>query len=127
MSNEEAQIVALTERLVRAIAAADWQTYCELCAEDLTAIEPEAEGHLVQGLGFHQHYFDMGERSPYANVTTTISSPHVRMMGDVSVIAYVRLTQRVAADGHSQTSATQETRVWQRVDGNWQHVHFHRS
>jgi hypothetical protein len=25
------------------------------------------------------------------------------------------------------TTATEETRVWQRKDGRWQHVHFHRS
>ena len=43
--------------------------------------------------------FDMAGESPYAGVTTTISSPHVRIMGDVAVIAYVRLTQRVGEDG----------------------------
>jgi len=25
------------------------------------------------------------------------------------------------------TIASQETRVWQRQDGRWKHVHFHRS
>ena len=124
---EEIEIVELTRRLVHAITHADWETYTDLCADDLTAIEPEAEGHLVQGMGFHKHYFDMADRSPYAGVTTTISSPHVRLMGDAALIAYVRLTQRVGADGVSTTTFTQETRIWHRIDGRWQHVHFHRS
>ena len=119
--------IDLTMRLLDAIVASDWQTYEALCADDLTAFEPEAGEHLVQGMGFHKHFFDMADGSPYAGVTTTIASPNVRVMGDVFVIAYTRLTQRVDADGKSETASTQETRIWHRIDGNWKHVHFHRS
>lgn len=122
-----AEILCLTRRLLDAITQSDWSTYTELCAEDLTSFEPEAGGHLVQGMGFHRHYFEMAGQSPYAGVTTTISNPNVRLMGDVAVIAYVRLTQRVGGDGKSTTTSMQETRVWQNVDGQWKHVHFHRS
>ena len=125
MSQQE--IIELTRRLIDSITNADWPTYTELCAEDLTAFEPEAIGHLVEGMGFHQHYFDLGAQSPYAGVTTTLSSPHVRIMGDVAVIAYVRLTQRALADGTHETTSSMETRVWERQAGNWKHVHFHRS
>ncbi|MGI9471782.1 MAG: DUF4440 domain-containing protein [Rubripirellula sp.] len=122
------EIIELTYKLVHAITQSDWDTYTELCAEDLTAFEPEANGYLIEGMKFHQHYFDMKDHSPYANVTTTLSSPHVRIIGsDVAVIAYVRLTQRIGADGASSTHSTQETRVWQRINGDWKHVHFHRS
>jgi ketosteroid isomerase-like protein len=121
------EIIELTRRLLESITNSDWATYTALCSEDLTAMEPEAGGHLVQGMGFHKHYFEMADGSPYAGVTTSISSPHVRLMGDVAVIAYVRLTQRVDNDGNSRTTATPETRVWQRIDGSWKHVHFHRS
>jgi ketosteroid isomerase-like protein len=127
MNPSQSEIVDLTRRLVEAITNSDWQTYAELCTDDLTSIEPEACGHLVQGMAFHKHYFDMAGDSPYANVTTTISSPNVRLMGEAAVIAYVRLTQRVGPDGESRTSFSQETRVWQRSGDRWQHVHFHRS
>jgi hypothetical protein len=40
-----------------------------------------------------------------------------------AVVAYVRLTQR---DG-STTQAVEETRVWQKVNGQWVQVHVHRS
>ena len=63
-------------------------------------------------MAFHKHYFDMQDASPYANVTTTLSSPSVRMIGkDAAVIAYIRLTQRVKKNVGSVTSSTQETRV----------------
>ncbi len=124
--NDEAEILELTTKLLDAITQSDWAVYEELCASDLTAFEPEAKGHLVEGMKFHQHYFDMSGNSPYANVTTTISSPHVRCIGEVAVIAYVRLTQRVT-DGVSTTAATEETRVWHKQNGRWKHVHFHRS
>jgi ketosteroid isomerase-like protein len=123
----ESEIIELTRRLLHSITQSDWTTYSELCSEDLTAVEPEANGHLVQGMEFHKHYFDMADGSPYAGVTTTLSSPHVRLIGDVAVITYVRQTQRVDNDGKSLTTSTPETRVWQSVDGQWKHVHFHRS
>ncbi|MDF1844240.1 MAG: DUF4440 domain-containing protein [Rubripirellula sp.] len=124
--NEQAEILELTTRLLQAITVADWGTYTELCAANLTAIEPEANGHLIEGMAFHKHYFDMAGQSPYANVTTTISSPHIRVMGNVAVIAYVRMTQRIT-DGISATSTTEETRIWEKTAGVWKHVHFHRS
>jgi calcium/calmodulin-dependent protein kinase (CaM kinase) II len=123
----ESEIVELTRRLLAAITESDWKAYTELCAPDLTAFEPEAGKHLVEGMGFHKHYFDMADGSPYAGVTTTISSPRVRVMGDVAVIAYVRLTQDVREDGKHRTKAMRETRVWQKHDGQWKHVHFHRA
>ncbi len=123
----EQEIINLTERLITSIVNSDWETYTELCADDLTAFEPEAEGYLIQGMPFHKHYFDMKERSPYAGVTTTLSCPHVRIMGDVAIIAYVRLTQRAESGGGSRTNAFRETRVWQHRGGVWKHVHFHRS
>ena len=124
----ETEIIELTRQLVESIVHSDWETYTQLCAEDLTAYEPEANGHLVKGMAFHQHYFDMQNASPYANATTTLSSPSVRILGeDAAVIAYVRLTQRVGGDNKSTTSSTQETRVGQRIGGVWKHVHFHRT
>lgn len=124
----ESEIVDLTRRLVEAITHSDWETYLDLCAEDLTAFEPEARGYLVEGMAFHKHYFDMQDRSPYANSTTTLSSPAVRMLGkDAAMIAYIRLTQRIGSEGTSTTSSTEETRIWQRIDGHWKHVHFHRT
>jgi calcium/calmodulin-dependent protein kinase (CaM kinase) II len=55
-----------------------------------------------------------------------MASPHVRIMGDVAVVSYVRLNQR-SAEGVPSMKAVAETRVWQKQKGVWKHVHFHRS
>lgn len=118
------ELLELTQRLLDSIAAGDWATYRELCDPTLTAFEPEAAGHLVAGLAFHKFYFDLGGTKGPKN--TTICAPHVRLMGDVAVVCYVRLNQRLSAEG-AVTHAFEETRIWQRQNGVWKHVHFHRS
>lgn len=121
-----AELLELSGRLLDAIDQQDWSTYTELCDSTLTAYEPEAVGNLVAGMEFHEFYFKKlsGASRPKQS---TLSSPNVRVMGDVAVVTYVRLTQRGDENGHSSTSACEETRVWQRQDGKWRHVHFHRS
>lgn len=124
MAETERDLLALTQKLLDSIAAGDWATYAELCDPSLTAFEPEAPGQLVQGLDFHRFYFDQGGiRGPHK---TTICSPSVRVMGDVAVVAYSRLVQRLD-NGTATTAAHNETRVWHREAGRWRHVHFHRT
>jgi calcium/calmodulin-dependent protein kinase (CaM kinase) II len=123
--SERDELLALNQALLDSIAAGDWNTYASLCHATLSAFEPEARGNLVEGLSFHKFYFDLGgAESPH---NTTMSSPHVRLMGDAAVVSYVRLNQRVSPSGEPTVAAIEETRVWQRVDGKWRHVHFHRS
>jgi calcium/calmodulin-dependent protein kinase (CaM kinase) II len=126
MSNDlNGELLRLNQRLLESIATADWATYQELCDASLTAFEPEALGQLVEGMDFHRFYFNLGSvtRSHY----TSICSPNIRIMGDVAIIAYVRLNQRVGADGLPVTTGFEETRIWQRQGPHWKHVHFHRS
>jgi calcium/calmodulin-dependent protein kinase (CaM kinase) II len=120
-----AELIELNQRLLDAIAEGDWETYTTLCDPTLTAFEPESRGHLAEGMEFHRFYFDLGASSGPRN--NTMSSPHVRLMGDVAVLSYVRLVQRLDDAGAPVTFRGEETRVWQRVDGTWRHVHFHRS
>ncbi len=119
------EIFDLTQKLLHSIATADWKAYEDLCDPSLTCFEPEAHGQLVQGLAFHRFYFQLGPANE--GHETTICSPTIRVSGDFAVIAYVRLNQRLSADGSPKESAVEETRVWQRTGGKWRHVHFHRS
>ena len=119
------ELLALNQQLLDAIAAADWPKYQELCDPSLTCFEPEALGQLVAGLDFHHFYFKLGATKGHH--CTTMASPHVRVMGDVAVVSYVRVNQRVAGDGSPVTRTVEETRVWQLQNGRWRHVHFHRS
>lgn len=121
----ETDLLSLTRRLLAAIDDQDWSAYCELCDPSLTAYEPEAVGQLVEGMDFHRFYFEM--KSSGRAKQSTITSPRVRLLGeDVAVVTYVRLLQRTTDDG-STTTACEETRIWQRQEGTWKNVHFHRS
>jgi calcium/calmodulin-dependent protein kinase (CaM kinase) II len=125
MSDPRDELLALTQRLLDAIADGDWQTYEELCDPSLTAFEPEGCGQLVEGLQFHRFYFHLTDRT--GRRQTTMAAPRVRVAGDMAVVTYVRLIQRAGPDGVAHSSVFEETRVWQRLDGRWRHVHFHRS
>ena len=121
------EIIDLTHWLLLSISQGDWDTYAQLCDPSLTCFEPEAQGQRVEGLDFHRFYFDLHteKNSPQANVT--ITSPHVRMIGnDVAIISYNKLLQS-ATGGSPQTLSFVETRVWQKQDGHWKNVHFHLS
>lgn len=119
------ELLEVNQKLLTAIAHGDWTTYTELCDASITAFEPEALGHLVEGLEFHHFYFKLS--GGHVKPQNTMCAPHVRVMGDVAVISYYRLTQSLDGDGHPVSKGTEETRVWQRVNGAWKHVHFHRS
>lgn len=121
----EQELLELNQKLLDAIADGDWAGYVELCDPSLSCFEPEARGQLVTGLEFHQFYFDGPPGEARRNVT--MASPHVRLWGDAAVVSYVRLVQKQEPGGAPETSRTEETRVWQRMDGRWWHVHFHRS
>ncbi|HBE72000.1 MAG TPA: DUF4440 domain-containing protein [Planctomycetaceae bacterium] len=140
-TSESEELLNLTQRLLDAIASRDWETYVELCDESLTCFEPEARGSLVEGLDFHRFYLapdsyrnEISEQDPAtgpvenaSSMQTTIASPHVRIMGDSAVVCYKRLIQVENASQPWETHVWEETRIWQKQAGKWQHVHFHRS
>ena len=128
MSVEEtvAELLELSQQLLDSIAAADWETYQRLCDPTLSAFEPEARGHLIDGMDFHRFYFELGAGQSPSN--TTIATPHVRLLGEqAAVVSCIRLVQYVDDQGQPQTSRFEETRVWELQEDGWRHVHFHRS
>src|SRR5437588_9759114 len=106
MAEATDELLRINQRLLDAIARGDWEVYRELCDPSLTCFEPEASGQLVIGLEFHHFYFKLGGATGEHH--TTMCSPHVRIMGDVAVVAYVRLNQRVNADGSPVTRGFEE-------------------
>ncbi len=103
------ELLQLNQRLLDSIANADWASYQELCHPSLTAFEPEALGQLVEGMDFHHFYFQRGGiKGPHQ---TTMCSPKVRVLGDVAVVAYVRLIQAISPEGLPVTAGFEETRV----------------
>ncbi|CAD5123598.1 DgyrCDS11928 [Dimorphilus gyrociliatus] len=113
--------------LLSAINNADYSEYAKYVDPQLTCFEPEACGNLIEGMEFHKFYFD-NKVLNHKSSNTTVLHPHVHMLGeDAAYIAYVRLTQFVDKSGTPNTIHSEETRIWQRKDGRWLCVHFHRS
>lgn len=121
-----AEVLAHNQKLLDSIASGDWLTYQALCDETLTAFEPEAHGALVEGLRFHYFYFDTAPAARSHSQTTMIA-PKVRVIGDVAIVAYVRINQRESKDGNTVSTAFAETRIWHRQGDTWRHIHFHRT
>lgn len=125
MPTPEQEILDLSVRLLKAIDQGDWDAYAALCDPNITCFEPEAGGHRVAGLPFHKFYFDLpGSGSPRLS---SISSPYVHIAGEMALVCYVRLVQKLDAHGTPLTVCSNETRVWQKIEGTWKHIHFHRS
>lgn len=125
--SEQAALINLTQSLLDNIVAGNWDAYAELCAPDITCFEPEALGNLVSGMDFHRYYFAL-ERPPKAPpVQVTLASPHVRIMGETAIVSYIRITQVIDSTGSPVSRSCEETRVWNKQNGGWKHVHFHRS
>jgi len=125
-------IIRVTELILDAINSGDFEAYTKLCDPNITAFEPEALGNLVEGIEFHRFYFDNFlsiqalKQSKTTNVT--ILNPQVHLLGDdAASIGYIKVTQSLDKHGNAHTSQSEETRIWQRRDGRWQNVHFHRS
>lgn len=123
--NTNAELLRLSRELLESIAAGDWEAYARLCDPSLSCFEPEARGHLVEGMDFHRYYFELERKG--AAPQNTIASPHIRLLGDAAIVSYVRLVQKLDPNGAPISGATDETRVWHRQAGQWRHVHFHRS
>jgi len=121
------EIIRVTELILDAINSGDFETYTKLCDPSITAFEPEALGNLVEGIEFHRFYFDNSiKQSKTTNVT--ILNPVVHLLGDdAASIGYIKVTQTLDKQGHAFTSQSEETRIWQRKEGRWTNVHFHRS
>ncbi|XP_056298924.1 calcium/calmodulin-dependent protein kinase type II delta 1 chain isoform X7 [Pseudoliparis swirei] len=122
------EIIKVTEQLIEAINNGDFEAYTKICDPGLTSFEPEALGNLVEGTDFHRFYFENALSKGKQPIHTILLNPHVHLIGDEGAcVAYIRLTQYMDGGGVPRTAQAEETRIWQRRDGKWQNIHFHRS
>jgi calcium/calmodulin-dependent protein kinase (CaM kinase) II len=128
LSNRDQEILAINQAMLESVVNGDWSRYAGFCAADLSCFEAETNGHLVEGLPFHEYYFNLpAGDTPATAVTVTMARPHLRWLcDDAVVISYTRLTQRLSG-GEPITASCCETRIWQRRDHHWLQVHVHRS
>ncbi|KAK2169412.1 hypothetical protein LSH36_10g08004 [Paralvinella palmiformis] len=122
------EVIKLTEQLITSITSGDYEAYTKYVDPQVTCFEPEACGNLIEGMDFHKFYFDNVLAKNNKAINTSILNPHVHLLGDdAACIAYIRLTQYIDKTGMPHTQQSEETRVWQRKEGKWQNIHYHRS
>lgn len=122
------EVIKLTEQLITSITSGDYEAYSKFVDPQVTCFEPEACGNLIEGMDFHKFYFDNVLAKNNKAINTSILNPHVHLLGDdAACIAYIRLTQYIDKTGMPHTQQSEETRVWQRKEGKWQNIHYHRS
>ena len=122
-----AHIVKLTQRLLDSIVSNDWALYCTLIDPSLTCFEPEGNGTLIEGTGFHKFFFDHNGPVRSSSVRVSMHNPRVRLVGHCAIIAYNRIVQRKEENGEIRISKMEETRVWEKKGTEWKQVHFHKS
>jgi len=130
-TDRDRDILALNQAVLDCVVNGDWQGYAGYCCSSLSCFEAETEGVMVEGLPFHRFYFPQSVAPSTASashpVSVTMSRPHLRWLSDEAVvISYTRLVQRLL-DGVYSTARCCETRIWQKLDGQWKQVHVHRS
>jgi len=128
LSDRDQEILAINQSMLESVVGGDWPRYATFCAADLSCFEAETNGHLVEGLPFHQYYFNLpASATPATAVTVTMARPHLRWLSDNAVVlSYTRLTQGISG-GEPITASCCETRIWHRQNDQWQQVHVHRS
>lgn len=133
LAARDREILTLNQTMLESVLSGDWESYARFCSVDLCCFEAETMGVLVEGLNFHRFYFSptpqphdstQGER---VKAQVTMARPHLRWLSDDTVIlSYTRLVQR-CEEGEFSHSSCCETRVWQKLNSQWQQVHVHRS
>jgi calcium/calmodulin-dependent protein kinase (CaM kinase) II len=123
---DDGVLLQLNQLLLNTVVTNNVDLYSKLCADDLTCIEPETDGHIIKGLDFHRFFFqEPSPNPPHVFMTNT----YVKRLGDrAAMITYNRIQQVNNAQNHVNVITCSETRVWQLMeDGKWRCIHFHRS
>lgn len=121
------EILGKVHTMLYHISVCDLEAYQEMVLPNMTCIEPESMGLLVQGTQFHQYMFESTKRER-PKVNCTIVAPHVQIMGnDAAVCSYTRLLQFTNSANVTTTERWSETRVFQRAGDTWKMAHCHRS
>lgn len=110
--------------LLHAVQKADIDTYLTRVSDQVTCFEPETRGHLLRGIGLHR--FLVEQARPVETYHIELIDPVIRVAGNMAFAAYtLHLTETGGPDETIQSENV--TRIFQKEDGNWQMVHFHRS
>nr|XP_002119355.1 calcium/calmodulin-dependent protein kinase type II delta chain [Ciona intestinalis] len=121
------EVFHATEQLMQSINSRNFAAYSRFCSNDFTCFDPLSMGNLMHGNDFQKYYFETAPKSEHLR-KSSILNPHIVLLGgDVAYIAYICLTQYIDGSGKPVSVQTEETRIWNKVEGSWRNSHLHRS
>lgn len=123
-SEEEREIYQITLDLLHAIRRGQVDMYRELCSPSLTCIEPETSGNVVEGLDFH--LFFLSHINKKLEYHIEILNPIIKVFNDTAYISY-SLLSNIYENSSFNLKTVFETRIYNKENGKWRMVHFHRS
>jgi ketosteroid isomerase-like protein len=126
MNPEEQSVMDAVERLLAVVARCDAETYRKLVAEDVSSFEFDIAPFRIDTLDFHMHLLKQNAQTGAPAPRIDILTPRVQVFGNVAIASYT-LLKTVQVDGKSEFRSCNESRVFEKRDGTWVMVHFHRS
>jgi ketosteroid isomerase-like protein len=124
VSGETEDFQAALLELLHAIEKAEADTYRQLVSEKVTCFEPETSGAQVRGIDMH--LFFVGNSTAPDHYFFDIIDPTFNVCGDMAYAAYTFLLAEIV-NGETTSTTENVTRIFQREQGVWKMVHFHRS
>ncbi|MCH8907380.1 MAG: nuclear transport factor 2 family protein [Candidatus Heimdallarchaeota archaeon] len=121
--NAKEELEPVLRELLHAIRSGDAEKYTQMSSPELTCFEPETQGSRVDGLDFH--LFFMNNQNP-SNFYFEIVNPVYRIEGNLGYAVYTLIDNRVSDTGFDLKQVN-ETRIFEKLNGKWIMIHFHRS
>lgn len=125
MSEAETEVLAITEKMLRAMYTADPDVHRRHCAEDMSSFEWYIAPYRIDGLDFHLRLIESGGNGEPSQLD--MLTPRVQVYGDTAIVNYTLLKTVLPASAPPQFSTINETRVFVKLEGVWKMVHLHKS
>ncbi len=125
MSDAAAEVLAITEQMLKAMYTADPEIHRKHCAADMSSFEWYIAPYRIDGVDFHLRLIEAGGNGDPSQLD--ILTPRVQVYGNTAIINYTLLKTVVTETAPPQFSTINETRVFVKLEGTWKMVHLHKS
>lgn len=126
MRADEQSVIDTVQTLLNVISTGNVEAYARMVADDVSCFEHDAPPYRIDGVEFHLNM--MKERKGRSRVTRIdVLAPRVQRFGNIAIATYTVLKTVLDDDDDLSFDTANETRVFERREGDWIMVHFHRS
>lgn len=121
----EREVLAITDKMLRAMYTGDPEVHRTHSTEDMSAFEWYIAPYRVDGLAFHLDLIAGGGNGTPSRLD--MLTPRVQVHGETAIVCYTLLKTTFAEDAPAQFARVNETRVFVKQDSVWKMAHLHKS